>query len=77
MRFGVTILKDNKGDFFVYPGQGEVALPLAPLVTQKEIVKAAAVSGLKIGGKVFDSGVVVSQYGMETRKGFPAVKSKK
>lgn len=77
MRIGVTILKDSKGEVFVYSGQGEVVLPLAPLAEQKDIVKAAAVTGLKIGGKVFDSALVVSQFGIETRKSFPAIKSKK
>ena len=77
MRIGVTILKDIKGDVFVYSGQGEVVLPLAPLTEQKDLVKTAAVGGMKIGGKVFESGMVVSQFGIETRKSFPSVEGKK
>lgn len=70
MRFGVTVLTDGKGELFVYPGKGEVALPLVDIANQKELIKRAAVDGLKIGNKVFSSGVVVSQYGTESRKRF-------
>jgi hypothetical protein len=77
MRFGITVLIDAKGDQFIYPGQGEVVLPLAGLPEHKAIVKEAAAKGLVIGGKVFSSGIVVSQYGTEASKKFPVIEAKK
>ena len=77
MRVGITVLTDAKGDLFVYPGHGEVALPLAGLPEHKALVKDAASKGLVIGGKSFVQGIVISQYGTEARKNFPVIEVKK
>lgn len=77
MRIGITVLTDAAGDQFVYGGKGDVVLPLVDLPEHKAIVKQAATDGLVIGKKVFVSGMVVSQYGVESRKRFPVVEAKK
>lgn len=77
MRIGITILTDVSGDQFVYGGKGEVVLPLADLPEHKAIVKTASTQGLVIGKKAFIEGMVVSQYGVESRKKFPVVEAKK
>lgn len=76
MRLGITVLIDTAGDQYVYPGKGEVVLPLADLPEHKALVKQAATNGLVIDGKVFASGIVVSQYGIEARKNFPIADKK-
>lgn len=77
MKIGITVLTDAAGDQFAYGGKGEVVVPLADLPEHKAIVKEAAVKGLVIGKKTFVSGMVVSQYGIESRKSFPVIKAEK
>lgn len=77
MRIGITVLTDANGDQFVYGGQGDKVLPLADIPVHKDLIKQAATGGLVIGKKVFVSGMVVSQYGVESRKKFPVVESEK
>ncbi len=74
MRLGVTILTDAKGDNFVLAG-GK-ALPLADLAAQKTAIKLAAVQGMKVGGKAFVAGMLMTQYGMDMRKKFAALSGK-
>jgi hypothetical protein len=77
MRIGITVLTDAIGNQFVYGGKGEVVLPLSDLPEHKDLVKLAATNGLVIGKKSFVAGMVVSQYGVESRKRFPIVEAKK
>jgi ABC-type uncharacterized transport system involved in gliding motility auxiliary subunit len=74
MRIGVTILTDAKGDNFVLAG-GK-ALPLTDLAAQKSALKLAAVQGMKVGGKAFSAGMLVTQYGVDIRKKFAALSGK-
>lgn len=77
MRHGVSILTDVDGSLHVYPGTGNVTLPLADITANKNVMREAAVAGLRIGKRVFVKGMVVSQYGREYHRAFPVIESKK
>lgn len=74
MRLGITILTDLNGKRWMYPGQGEVVLPVCDdIPLQKDLLKIATVSGLKIKGKTFTKGFVLGPFGVECRKQFAEV----
>lgn len=77
MRIGITVLTDVDGNRFIYGGKGDVVLPLADMQTHKDLIRKASVDGLVIGKKVFEAGMLVTQYGLDSRKKFPVIESKK
>ena len=69
MKVGITVLEGADGVAYVLAG-GK-ACRADDIGKQKLALKTAADKGLQIGKQRFVGGMVLSQYGVETRKTFP------
>jgi hypothetical protein len=74
MRIGITVVRDASGAEFVLSG-GKI-LPVEDIDKQKILLKDCAVKGLKVGGKSFVAGMLVTQHGVDSRKRFPVIAAK-